>query len=41
MDIGLDPYQHEVRVSTNPLVRLSEIDMLPLTPVGGLASFTG
>jgi len=27
MDIDLDLYRHEVRVSTNPLVRLSAIDI--------------
>jgi hypothetical protein len=27
MDIDLDLYRHEVRVSTNPLVRLSAIDV--------------
>ena len=29
MDIDLDLYRHEVRVSTNPLVRLSAIDVSP------------
>src|SRR5215207_912243 len=29
MDIDLDLYRHEVRVSTNPLVRLSAIDISP------------
>jgi len=27
MDIDLDLYRHEVRVSTNPLVRLSAMDI--------------
>jgi long-chain acyl-CoA synthetase len=32
MDIDLDLYRHEVRVSTNPLVRLSAIDVAPDRP---------
>ena len=32
MDIDLDLYRHEVRVSTNPLVRLSAIDISPDLP---------
>ena len=32
MDIDLDLYRHEVRVSTNPLVRLSAIDVSPDRP---------
>jgi long-chain acyl-CoA synthetase len=32
MDIDLDLYRHEVRVSTNPLVRLSAIDISPDRP---------
>lgn len=32
MDIDLDLYRHEVRVSTNPLVRLSAIDVSPDHP---------
>src|SRR5215208_6284485 len=32
MDIDLDLYRHEVRVSTNPLVRLSAIDISPEHP---------
>lgn len=32
MDIDLDLYRHEVRVSTNPLVRLSAIDISPDHP---------
>jgi long-chain acyl-CoA synthetase len=32
MDIDLDLYRHEVRVSTNPLVRLSAIDISPDQP---------
>jgi hypothetical protein len=46
MDIDLDLYRHEVRVSTNPLVhtaalrraslvRLSVIDMSPMIPWRG------
>jgi len=31
MDIDLDLYQHEVRVSTSPLVRLSVIDIRPIS----------
>jgi hypothetical protein len=36
MDIDLDLYQHEVRVSTSPLVRLSVIDIRPIIPSGPL-----
>jgi len=36
MDIDLDLYRHEVRVSTNPLVRLSAIDISPDRPSGRL-----
>ena len=32
MDIDLDLYRHEVRVSANPLVRLSAIDISPDHP---------
>jgi hypothetical protein len=32
MEIDLDLYRHEVRVSTNPLVRLSAIDTWPEHP---------
>ena len=32
MDIDLDLYRHELRVSTNPLVRLSAIDISPDHP---------
>ena len=32
MDIDLDLYRHEVRVSSNPLVRLSAIDIPPEHP---------
>src|ERR1044071_2872949 len=32
MDIDLDLYRHEVRVSTSPLVRLSAIDISPEHP---------
>ena len=32
MDIDLDLYRHELRVSTNPLVRLSAIDVAPDHP---------
>lgn len=32
MDIDLDLYRHEVRVSSNPLVRLSVIDISPDSP---------
>lgn len=32
MDIDLDLYRHEIRVSTNPLVRLSAIDISPDHP---------
>ncbi len=32
MDIDLDLYRHEVRVSANPLVRLSAIDISPDLP---------
>ena len=32
MDIDLDLYRHEVRVSTSPLVRLSAIDVSPDHP---------
>ncbi|HSG41700.1 MAG TPA: alpha/beta fold hydrolase, partial [Anaerolineales bacterium] len=32
MDIDLDLYRHEVRISTNPLVRLSAIDVSPDHP---------
>src|SRR5262245_56981588 len=32
MDLDLDLYRHEVRVSTNPLVRLSAIDISPDHP---------
>ncbi len=32
MDIDIDLYRHEVRVSTNPLVRLSAIDISPDHP---------
>ena len=32
MDIDLDLYRHELRVSTNPLVRLSAIDVSPDHP---------
>ena len=32
MDIDLDLYRHEVRVATNPLVRLSAIDISPEHP---------
>ena len=32
MDIDLDLYRHEVRVSTSPLVRLSAIDISPDHP---------
>src|SRR5690349_1865966 len=32
MDIDLDLYRHEVRVSSNPLVRLSAIDISPEHP---------
>jgi len=32
MDIDLDLYRPEVRVSTNPLVRLSAIDISPDHP---------
>jgi long-chain acyl-CoA synthetase len=32
MDIDLELYRHEVRVSTNPLVRLSAIDISPERP---------
>jgi len=32
MNIDLDLYRHEVRVSTNPLVRLSAIDISPDHP---------
>jgi hypothetical protein len=32
MDIDLDLYRHEVRVSTNPLVRLSALDISPDHP---------
>src|SRR5574341_526926 len=32
MNIDLDLYRHEVRVSTNPLVRLSSIDISPDYP---------
>src|SRR5574339_1174043 len=32
MDIDLDLYRHEVRVSANPLVRLSAIDVSPDHP---------
>src|SRR3989304_1741153 len=32
MDLDLDLYRHEVRVSTNPLVRLSAIDVSPDHP---------
>jgi hypothetical protein len=46
MDIDLDLYRHEVRVSTNPLahgaaslVRPSAIDSSPLTPMVSFASF--
>jgi hypothetical protein len=41
MDIDLDLYRHEVRVSTNPLVRLSAIDISPIIPSGLLFLFTG
>jgi len=33
MDIDLDLYRHEVRVSSNPLVRLSAIDISPDQPL--------
>jgi hypothetical protein len=33
MDIDLDLYRHEVRVSTNPLVWLSAIDISPESPL--------
>ena len=32
MDIDLDLYRHEVRVSSNPLVRLSALDISPDHP---------
>src|SRR3990172_7342289 len=32
MDIDLDLYRHEVRVSSDPLVRLSAIDISPERP---------
>ncbi|HEY6073457.1 MAG TPA: alpha/beta fold hydrolase, partial [Anaerolineales bacterium] len=32
MDIDLDLYRHEVRVSSDPLVRLSAIDIFPEHP---------
>jgi pimeloyl-ACP methyl ester carboxylesterase len=32
MDIDLDLYRHEVRVSSDPLVRLSAIDISPELP---------
>src|SRR5512138_3096801 len=32
MDIDLDLYRHEIRVCTNPLVRLSAIDISPDHP---------
>jgi long-chain acyl-CoA synthetase len=32
MDVDLDLYRHEIRVSTNPLVRLSAIDISPDHP---------
>ena len=32
MDIDLDLYRHELRVSTSPLVRLSAIDISPDHP---------
>ena len=32
MDVDLDLYRHEIRVSTNPLVRLSAIDISPDYP---------
>src|SRR6266511_4610698 len=32
MDLDLDLYRHEVRVSSNPLVRLSAIDISPDRP---------
>ena len=38
MDIDLDLYRHEVRVSTSPLVRLSAIDISPEQPSGRLFS---
>jgi hypothetical protein len=51
MDIDLDLYRHEVRVSTSPLahgavsatslVRLSAIDISTLTSIGCLVSPTG
>ena len=39
MDIDLDLYRHEVRVSTNPLGRLLAIDMSPDHPSGFLFLF--
>ena len=32
MDIDLDLYRHEIRVSTDPLVRLSALDISPDRP---------
>jgi pimeloyl-ACP methyl ester carboxylesterase len=32
MDIDLDLYRHEIRVSSDPLVRLSAIDISPERP---------
>lgn len=32
MDIDLDLYRHEIRISSNPLVRLSAIDVSPESP---------
>jgi pimeloyl-ACP methyl ester carboxylesterase len=32
MDIDLDLYRHEIRVSSNPLIRLSAIDVSPERP---------
>jgi len=32
MDIDLDLYRHELRVSTNPLVRLSAMEILGFVP---------
>src|SRR5512135_1918804 len=41
MDIDLDLYRHEVRVSTNPLVRLSAIDISPDHPQRTIAFIHG
>lgn len=41
MDIDLDLYRHEIRISSNPLVRLSAIDVSPESPKGTLVFIHG